>query len=69
MGNWLARTISRANHSNPQNDGANVMASAKVDKRGGVYISSQHISELPEVKEMRRLAAAIVEQDLAIVRK
>lgn len=34
-----------------------------------VYISSQQISELPEVKEMRRLAAAIVKQDLATVRK
>ncbi|HHC4746754.1 TPA: hypothetical protein ACN6Z4_004675 [Escherichia albertii] len=69
MGFWSARTKTRDNALSPQAKNAEVPASAQVNKRGGVYISSQQISELPEVKEMRRLAAAIVKQDLATVRK
>lgn len=69
MGFWFARNKTRDNAPSPQASSADVTASAQVDKRGGVYISSQQISELPEVKEMRRLAAAIVQQDLATVRK
>ncbi|MCW7263042.1 hypothetical protein [Escherichia coli] len=69
MGFWFARTKTRDNAPSPQEKNAEVPASAQVNKRGGVYISSQQISELPEVKEMRRLAAAIVKQDLATVRK
>ena len=69
MGFWFARTKTRDNAPSPQAKNAEVPASAQVNKRGGVYISSQQISELPEVKEMRRLAAAIVKQDLATVMK
>ncbi|EHJ4142254.1 hypothetical protein KJI00_000862 [Escherichia coli] len=69
MGFWFARTKTRDNAPSHQAKNAEVPASAQVNKRGGVYISSQQISELPEVKEMRRLAAAIVKQDLATVRK
>ncbi|MBE8541623.1 hypothetical protein RCT70_21460 [Escherichia marmotae] len=69
MGFWSARTKTRDNALSPLAKNAEVPASAQVNKRGGVYISSQQISELPEVKEMRRLAAAIVKQDLATVRK
>ncbi|EPT4859969.1 hypothetical protein NMV77_00665 [Escherichia coli] len=69
MGFWFARTKTRDNAPSPKAKNAEVPASAQVNKRGGVYISSQQISELPEVKEMRRLAAAIVKQDLATVRK
>ena len=35
----------------------------------GFVNSAALLTELPEVKEMRRLAAAIVQQDLATVRK
>ncbi|MCW2475225.1 MULTISPECIES: hypothetical protein [unclassified Symbiopectobacterium] len=69
MGIWFSRKKTSNNCSDPQANSTDVTASAQVDKRGGVYISSQQISELPEVKEMRRLAATIVKQDLATVRK
>lgn len=69
MGFWFARNKTRDNAPSPQTKRADVSSSAQVDKRGGVYISSQQISDLPEVKEMRRLAAAIVKQDLATIRK
>lgn len=70
MGFWFGRsTPTRENVSNPQIEATDATVSAKVGKRGGVYISPQQITELPEVKEMRRLAESIVKRDLLAVRK
>ncbi|AXN57936.1 hypothetical protein KASHIRA_00130 [Serratia phage vB_SmaM-Kashira] len=38
------------------------MARIRVTDRGGCYIPSSEIRELPEVKEMQRLAKIIVEK-------
>ncbi|WP_213992552.1 hypothetical protein [Sodalis sp. dw_96] len=41
----------------------------RVVGQGGAYIPSEEIAQLPEVKDMQRMAAEIVKKDLATLRK
>ena len=45
------------------------VAQMRIVGRGAAYIPSEEIAQLPEVKEMQRMAAMIVNSKAATVRK
>ncbi|EPI5311181.1 hypothetical protein ACK6SN_04190 [Proteus mirabilis] len=60
MFGYFSRYRSARSSTPQQSKNVEVKAYVRVSKRGSVHIPSDELAELPEVKEMQRMARSIV---------